>query len=371
MNNTSFRPPSSHSPVPSPSPRTAPAPSWRPSPSKGDALTAEERFPSLEELDREFGSPSPGTAAERFAMAHAPTQPSSTEKLATGSRPPSRGGYLRSTAADAATTGAAAPASNGSVFTNAKRNVHEGLGARSQNVTGTAMREPRFGVARAPSLSLRPPQVSTEPSRSREQDRPRSPHKPKHDEDREKPQDVVAVLRSRPSAARRHRTTGSKTPSRNNSANLVLPVRENAPSLPQPERSPRTEPRDWLTGADEDDAPSKPEPQPVMRESPSKRASFIERSPIQLVKPLEAEEVLANYEKPTRRGSPRQAHSCSKADIWRSAQSGEEGAREGRETTRGEATFAGAAEGVRCAAGEYQFECGWEREYPCAAASTC
>ncbi|KAH9923619.1 uncharacterized protein B0H18DRAFT_1095244 [Fomitopsis serialis] len=323
-NNTSFRPPSSHSPMPSSSPRPMPqvpatqaTPSWRPSPSKGETLTAEERFPSLEELDREFGSPSPGTAAERFAMAHAPTQPPSTEKLATGSRPPSRTAYManaRSTATNGA-TGAGSSAPNVSTFTGVKRTMYEGLGARSQNVTGTAMRESRFSVAQAPSHTLRPPQVSAEPPRSRERERPRSPQKQKQDEDKEKPQDVVAVLRSRPSAARRHRTTGSKTPSRNNSANLVSPVRETMPVLPPrppPEPSPRAGPRDWLTGADEDEAPPRPEPQPVMRESPSKRASFIERSPIQLVKPLEAEEVLASYEKPERGGDPQKSTAARK-----------------------------------------------------------
>ncbi|KZT73298.1 hypothetical protein DAEQUDRAFT_762221 [Daedalea quercina L-15889] len=303
--NTSFRPPSSHAPMPSPSPRPAAplAPSWRPGSSKGESLTAEERFPSLEELDREFVSPSPGTAAERFAMAHAPSQPASTEKLVTGSRPPSRAGYMANfrSAVDS-TTGAGVSAPNGAAHTSAKRNMYEGLGARSQNVTGTAMRESRLGVVRAPSLSVRLPQVSTEPSR---QERPRSPQKQRRDEDQEKPQDVVAVLRSRPSAARRRRTAGSKNPSRNNSTDVVSPVHETTPALPPrpaPEPSPRAEPRDWLTGADEDEGSAKVEAQPVMRESPSKRASFIERSPIQLVKPLEAEEVPANYERPKRGG---------------------------------------------------------------------
>lgn len=308
-NNTSLRPQSSHAPMPSPSPRPVPqpsttpsVPSWRPSSSKGDALTAEERFPSLEELDREFASPSPGTAAERFAMAHAQAQPPSMGNFATGSRPPSRGGYmagLRSTAPD---TGASA--ANGSAITGGKRTMYEGLGVRSQNVTGTATRESRFGVARAPSLSLRPPQVTAEPSRSRERERPRSPQK-QRDADQEKPQDVTAVLRSRPSAARRRRT---KTPSRNNSANdaLISPVQDSAPSLPPrplPEPSPRAEPRDWLTGAEEEEVPARGS-QPVMRESPSKRASFIERSPIQMVKALEAEEVLASYKKPEMAGDP-------------------------------------------------------------------
>ena len=324
--NASFRPPSSHVPMPSPSPRPIPqpsttpsVPSWRPSSSKNEPLTAEERFPSLEELDREFASPSPSTAAEKFAMAHASAQPPSAEKHAAVSRPPSRGGYmanLRSAVGDAA-TGAGTSASNGTAITGGKRNLYEGLGARSQNVTGTAMRESRFGVARAPSVSLRPPQVSAEPSRSRERERerPRSPQK-QRDADEEKPQDVTAVLRSRPSAARRRRT---KTPSRNNSAQdaLVSPVQDTAPSVPSlpprplPSPGPRAEPRDWLTGADDEEVPAK-EAQPVMRESPSKRASFIERSPIQLVKAFEAEEVLASYEKPERAGDPQKPAAARK-----------------------------------------------------------
>lgn len=306
---TSFHPPSSHSPMPSPSPRpvlqpstTPSVPSWRPSSSKGDALTAEERFPSLEELDCEFTPPSYGNAAERFALAHEPTQPPAMEKLATGSRPPSRGGYMtnsRSTATDTSTS-----AANGPAITGGRRNMYEGLGVRSQNATGNAMRDPRFGVARAPSLSLRPPQAPAEPSRSRERERSRSPQKQRN-ADQEKPQDVTAVLRSRPSAARRRRT---KTPSRNNTTNdaLISPVQTSAPSLPPrplPEPSPRAEPRDWLTGAEEDEASAR-ESKPIMRESPSKRASFIERSPIQMVKALEAEEVLVSYEKPERAGDP-------------------------------------------------------------------
>ncbi|KAI0724779.1 hypothetical protein C8Q72DRAFT_856996 [Fomitopsis betulina] len=298
---TSFHPPSSHSPMPSPSPRpvlqpstTPSVPSWRPSSSKGDALTAEERFPSLEELDCEFTPPSYGNAAERFALAHEPTQPPAMEKLATGSRPPSRGGYMtnsRSTATDTSTS-----AANGPAITGGRRNMYEGLGVRSQNATGNAMR--------APSLSLRPPQAPAEPSRSRERERSRSPQKQRN-ADQEKPQDVTAVLRSRPSAARRRRT---KTPSRNNTTNdaLISPVQTSAPSLPPrplPEPSPRAEPRDWLTGAEEDEASAR-ESKPIMRESPSKRASFIERSPIQMVKALEAEEVLVSYEKPERAGDP-------------------------------------------------------------------
>ncbi|KAI0725929.1 hypothetical protein C8Q72DRAFT_961172 [Fomitopsis betulina] len=257
---TSFHPPSSHSPMPSPSPRpvlqpstTPSVPSWRPSSSKGDALTAEERFPSLEELDCEFTPPSYGNAAERFALAHEPTQPPAMEKLATGSRPPSRGGYMtnsRSTATDTSTS-----AANGPAITGGGGICTKGLKQRNA--------------------------------------------------DQEKPQDVTAVLRSRPSAARRRRT---KTPSRNNTTNdaLISPVQTSAPSLPPrplPEPSPRAEPRDWLTGAEEDEASAR-ESKPIMRESPSKRASFIERSPIQMVKALEAEEVLVSYEKPERAGDP-------------------------------------------------------------------
>ena len=39
----------------------------------------------------------------------------------------------------------------------------------------------------------------------------------------------------------------------------------------------------------DDEGPTAPAPQPVLRGSPSKRASYVERSPIQLEKPLEAE----------------------------------------------------------------------------------
>ena len=79
------------------------------------------------------------------------------------------------------------------------------------------------------------------------------------------------------------------------------------PSLP-PRPSPRTEPQDWLTGTDEGmggplgvrttGLSISQQDQPVLRDSPSKRASFIERSPIALQKPLEAESVVVSQPAP-------------------------------------------------------------------------
>ena len=74
------------------------------------------------------------------------------------------------------------------------------------------------------------------------------------------------------------------------------------PSLPPRPSGSKMEPQDWLTGGDEGmggplgirttGLVAPPDEKPVLRDSPSKRASFVERSPISLAKPLEAENVL-------------------------------------------------------------------------------
>ncbi|PCH34286.1 hypothetical protein WOLCODRAFT_130299 [Wolfiporia cocos MD-104 SS10] len=301
-NNSSYRPSRAHSPGPLPQASasvSASAPSWRSPakalPSQAQNLSPEERFPSLEELDREFGSPSPSASANssRYTSAHAPAQPAATAKLVSVSRPSSRASY-RSAVVD---TGVVASVANGVALPGMGRGKYDGT--RSQHVTGTAMRGNLYGdVTRQPSLLSRPnPSVLR---RETEREQPK-----------EKEKDVIAVLRSRPSAARRHKNS-SKSSSRNNSADLLSPSSPEPPSLPprpqpqlQPQPSSRSEPRDWLTGNDDGETsasltppPSRnePQPQPVLREAPRKRASFIERSPLTLQKPLEAESILGSLQ---------------------------------------------------------------------------
>ncbi|KAH9950941.1 hypothetical protein B0H21DRAFT_409128 [Amylocystis lapponica] len=269
--NTTYRPPSSHSPLPSPSPQpqphsqtlspVAPPAQWRPH-SKGPSgiLAPEDRFPSLEDLDREFASPSVEKGGT--PMAHALTQPAA--------RPSSRASYIGNVrgVADGA-TGAS------TMDTDTGRSRFDGV--RSQHVTGAVMRE---------SKVPRPSALGRSGEQSRDADRePRG-----------------AALQGRPSFVRRHRSSVAVVPNaRGDPADLLSPgsSEDAAPALPpRPTPSPRTEPRDWLTGADEEASvrsPPPPKPQPVLRDSPSKRASYFERSPIALQKPLEAESVLGSY----------------------------------------------------------------------------
>ncbi|CCL98156.1 uncharacterized protein FIBRA_00150 [Fibroporia radiculosa] len=313
--NTTYRPPSAHAPMPTHSPQPAPQsqiplsigaqPQVRSQSSQqAKSLTAEERFPSLEELDRDFGSPPSDSSAVRDKLAHlnvhASTQPPYTEKLSNGSRPPSRANHmsnLRATGVDGL-PGVTALSMNGVDMASATQGRYDGV--RSQTVTGTAMRDSQLGggLARHASTSARPP-----PTASTRESQPKKDGK----QDRDRSQDVIVALKSRPSAARRHKhSPPSNGPSRTNSANLLSPSSPESatPSLP-PRSQPRSEPRDWLTGGDEDELATpplpfraEPQPQPVLRESPSKRASIIERSPIVLQKPLEAENVLETYHIP-------------------------------------------------------------------------
>ncbi|KAI0673834.1 hypothetical protein C8Q78DRAFT_1019281 [Trametes maxima] len=270
--NTTYRPPSSHSARPTPSPQPQPqssslsaipppSQSWRPhtkaASSIQDALTAEERFPSLEDLDRTFGSPSP---------------PVSNDKPTQRDRPPSRSSYMGPVGTGVGSSG------NG---VNAAAGKSRFDGVRSQNVTGTAMRDTRPPASRQSTFmrSVEATKVEDGPSK------------------------VQPPLASRPSLSRKHRSSVSMKASLPPgsldfmSDSTVPPA---LPPRPQGQATPRSEPKDWLTGADDDlgiglgarAATPSHEPQPVLRDSPSKRASYIERSPIALQKPLEAESVI-------------------------------------------------------------------------------
>ncbi|KAL1951708.1 hypothetical protein VTO73DRAFT_857 [Trametes versicolor] len=264
--NTVYRPPSVHSTRPTPSPQPQPQSSnfspipppsqsqtWRqhikaPSSSQ-DALSAEERFPSLEDLDRTFGSPSP---------------PVSTDKPAprAADRPPSRGSYTQT------------------IGVSAGKGRYDGV--RSQHVTGSAMRDTRPPASRQ-STFLR----SVEATKAED-----GPSKP--------------PMMSRPSLSRKHRSsTTMKTPTLSDTPDYMSgapsgsAIPPSLPPRPQPQSTPRTEPRDWLTGADDDLSSATArattpthDSQPVLRDSPSKRASYIERSPIAFHQPLEAESVV-------------------------------------------------------------------------------
>ncbi|KAI0713105.1 hypothetical protein C8T65DRAFT_645489 [Cerioporus squamosus] len=281
--NTTYRPPSGPASRPTPSPQPSsqhqvqpqstnlspippPSQTWRqhvqpPSSSQPqEGLSAEERFPSLEDLDRTFGSPSPG----------------STEKPPSRAvdRPPSRSSYMGSFGTG--NQGLTAPGGVKGRFD----------GVRSQHVTGTAMREARAPGSRQSTFlrNVESVQTKTEDGPSKQ------------------------PLASRPSLSRKHRSSVSmKTAAQAQPEpiDLLSGAGANTPSLPPRPSPARAEPQDWLTGTDEPmggplgarstgaGVSQSHGAQPVLRDSPSKRASYIERSPIMLQKPLEAESVPA------------------------------------------------------------------------------
>lgn len=271
--NTMYRPPSAHSPAPPTSARPQPQPpqtpqmdSWRSHSSRGASsskqskdMTVEERFPSLEELDRQFGPP--------FATAGFPERPpsrthashsQSSDKSYPG-RPPSRntnttGGMRQGSFLGINGTGSgtmqSAPLHGGGRYD----------GTRSQQVTGAAMRESKM-----PSRQTTAPNWGDHSSSKGHE----IPH-------------GRASTSERPPLTRKHRSSLSIKPSpqidRLDSSSMMVP--QTPPSLPpRPLPSPRQTPRDWLTGPDEDGGSA-----PVLRESPSKRASYIERSPVMIQK---------------------------------------------------------------------------------------
>ncbi|OCH95729.1 hypothetical protein OBBRIDRAFT_499625 [Obba rivulosa] len=299
---SSFRASTSRSPVPSPQPPSAklkprsrsPGPppaassSWRataaaPTSSRLEALSAEERFPSLEDLDRTFGSPSPGIEKAQISS----QRPNLDRPFLETTHPSSRSSYGRVTDSYVVPgmSSSEVAAASASASAAASRRFD---GVRSQQVTGAAMRESKLVAARQASMPF---------ARSAESGKDTGKGDLR-DTDSILSRNSVTVT-SRPSLTRRHRSSISV---RTDSQDLFSspPASDVPPALPpRPSASPpRAEPRDWLTGAD-DDEPSMsvgtPSPvqqtQPVLRESPSKRASLIERSPLQLVRPLEAESV--------------------------------------------------------------------------------
>ncbi|KAI0082311.1 hypothetical protein K474DRAFT_1671406 [Panus rudis PR-1116 ss-1] len=267
--NTMYRPPSSHSPLPSTSSKSFSSQSHEAptsgklgrAPSRPGELSAEERFPSLEELDREFAAPS-HTPPTRHKPPHPSLQPAPPGKQPDkplNTRPPSRGGRTRDLLAVNGTGGGPAA---GNRFD----------GVKSQQVTGSAMRESRMVSSRQPSTNYAPGDYL---SGGRDVSSPTSP------------------VPLRPMLNRKHRsslTIKPTQPPNSDSAELISldpsASTQAPPALPpRPSPGPQPEPRDWLTGVSDDETPSG---QPVLRDSPSKRASFFERSPVQLQKPLEA-----------------------------------------------------------------------------------
>ncbi|KDQ63077.1 hypothetical protein JAAARDRAFT_147014 [Jaapia argillacea MUCL 33604] len=268
--------------LPPPSPSAA----WRHTSSLPLAqdMDVEHRFPSLEELDRTFGSPSPGASVSLGSGSSAPPPGTSQFRAGVSATAESTNVALKAPALPSrsnvvvpdgtGTRGGArhrgdllsAPGASKDkekVGGGAGFPAHNYDGVRSQQVTGIAMRDSknrRFGEPEEDKGLLKTPR--------------------------------------RPTLSRKHRSSVSikHTPTRSNfdliditSADPTSPL-EAVGSFAQQQR-------DWLTGGD-DESSLVPAPSstpavpalstPVLRDSPSKRASVIEKSNLNIRSPQEA-----------------------------------------------------------------------------------
>ncbi|THH20483.1 hypothetical protein EW146_g868 [Bondarzewia mesenterica] len=289
----SSRPSSALSPAPAPSPSPRPpshvpsprlpshAPSPAPSPwqahklasEPSSNLSAEERFPSLEDLDRTL---LPGAALASNIPSQPPCQLPSVQKL---SRLPTSSTVARVQQSPRSNfsgglkpPGAISNTLNIALGGSGSAGKYSYDGVRSEHVTGAAMRASREARKAGP------------------------------DKGRENPSRPSRTSPVRPQVVRTHH---SSVPVKHSSIDEITPAPAPSPAL-APDTSPsaaqilgRSRPRDWLTGSD-DELP-KPPGTPVLRDSPRKRASVIERDPV-VQSPQEA--VADKYPSPKRQPSP-------------------------------------------------------------------
>ncbi|KAF8079003.1 hypothetical protein FPV67DRAFT_1648584 [Lyophyllum atratum] len=278
--------PSSVSPSPNSlnatSSRLAPQPaSQRTTPSHSDGLPAENRFPSLEELDASF---SPGMPSNRIGGL--PTY-QGEEKSSPLSR---RNGVSTRPGVSGISLLKPDPHPRGS-------QGREGI--RSEQVTGIAMRESQGESSdrnrgRVPVDSLRPEENKLTTGSH-----------------------TLDEGSSRPSLTRKHRS--SVTMKHTLQPNATQEADTSTKSNLSPRMAQSTEPRlparkkhnDWLTGDDFDaGAPSSllisasPPKTPVLRDSPSKRASVIQKSTFALQDPVVPQHDHVQYAKHSPSPSP-------------------------------------------------------------------
>ncbi|TFL06833.1 hypothetical protein BDV98DRAFT_541335 [Pterulicium gracile] len=248
-------------------------PNWRnPSPAGNrppssvarDGESPETRFPSLEELDAAFSPQKSGVPLPR-----APSQPNPSEKARAGLGVP----YQQKVEGRPVLQPKASYGSDG---------------VRSLQVTGAAMRDSekqrRDGTPSRPSNNTEPPSMAEKPKASGSSSR----------------LDNSAMM-SRPTLVRKHRSTVQvKSPT-----SPVDAYRVPSPAAePSAQGSRKAPPKDWLTGSD-DEGSKMPSNQssshaPVVRDSPSKRASYVQQSSVAMQAAAVAKPEVLEDGKPSR-----------------------------------------------------------------------
>ncbi|KAF9024135.1 hypothetical protein BDZ89DRAFT_1017791 [Hymenopellis radicata] len=219
-----------------------------------EGATPESRFPSLEELDAQFTKSTPDIGK----LSSSPGR----------SDPHSR-------VHESSSTGLARRVSSRMVPPSASRGQD---GVRSEQVTGYAMREPR-----------KEPPADYEVYESKRHAERTNGAPPSSPESSFQRSTVVRKQRSAEIRPKVKETLTSSTPSRPAATPSGASSSTKTPRLP-PRPSPSN--KDWLTGDDDEiekipshyTTPARPSdaPQPVLRQSPTKRASFIEKSSISI-----------------------------------------------------------------------------------------
>ncbi|KAG5636593.1 hypothetical protein H0H81_007533 [Sphagnurus paluster] len=232
-----------------------PAPTSRKgTPGQADGLSAETRFPSLEELDASFspGLPSDPNVSSPLYQTEEKYSPISK-----------RNGPSTRSIVDASLLNPESLA----------RGAHSRDGTRSEQVTGIAMREPRGAKNDHNGTRVPVDSLDTNPA--------------SHTRDGEENDPS-----SRPNYTRKHRSSVTtkqvSQPNSKSSDDMTMRSTHHGAENSAPRLPPRPRPKDWLTG-DEDigegsstsiHLSSSPMEKPVLRESPSKRASVIMSSSV-------------------------------------------------------------------------------------------
>lgn len=232
----------------------------RTSPSAKTDGPIESRFPSLEELDAQFKP----TVNSLYPSSVIEATPKYVPQSAPAIRQSESRPFYSSRTSNIGTTGTGGnllkPATTSTISS------HSVNGVRSQQVTGIAMRETKE--------SRRADDIGAEPKVSeldRDNDAENSPVAQKSPE-----------IQPKPMLVRKHRSSvmmkaGSKVETSSSNGSLA------PPKLP-PRPSATTPPQDWLTGEDHNDIGTNVSLSdvPILRESPSKRASLVEKSDIRI-----------------------------------------------------------------------------------------